>query len=67
MSIFAEMCMVDVIDLNATIGIVVEKRGSQFCKNLKSIKGLAECRGSCSSSTRFDQGKRIFFLNLKLI
>lgn len=52
--------MAEVIDLNATIGIVVEQRGSKLCKNLQPLKGLTECRGSCTSSTNFDLGKKIY-------
>ena len=56
------VCAAEVMDLDATVGIIIDKKGSRFCKNLQPISGLTECQGNCKSSTRFDLGEKIFEL-----
>ncbi|KAK0088266.1 hypothetical protein PV326_004912 [Microctonus aethiopoides] len=48
-------CMAEVLELDTTIGILKEKRGSHgICRNLEPIDGLTECHGNCHSSTHFN-------------
>lgn len=53
--LYTEACAAEVFDFSKTIGILIEKKGVHgYCKNLKPIEGLTECRGQCNSSTHFD-------------